>query len=386
MDKQLFEVPAVAMGLLSEKLAKLNKKALKFGSGEIKLIRVGRKTDENGNQVCLVAVEGEEVRIPGYKFIGRLDHNVDPSGASNIVYTMPGEELTHDQRTAGANCEHCGWSRNRKDTYFFRADSGDMIQVGRTCLKDFMGHDPMKLVRRAQFITKIIDAVTEAGEGGKAYMTDRRWVDLETFLAYTVSCIEANGWTSGKEAWGDESKMSTRDQAANTMFHWPAPLPEDKPTEEHRATALKVMEYVATLDPAKSDFNFNMTQMVKMEVIDWKATGVAAAMTFVYTRHLEQEAAKKLAPAQKDHSTSVHVGDIKERLQLDITILSSRSHEGNFGVYNITNMVDAAGNVYVSFGKYSAAPGDKATVRGTVKRHDEFRGVKQTILNRVTVV
>jgi len=381
MDKQLFEVPAIAMGFLSEQLAKLNKKALKIGSCEIRLVRVGRKTDEDGTQVVILALEGEIVQIQGYTFVARLDHNLDPNGTSNIVYSMPGETLAPEQRLAPANCDHCKWQRNRKDTYIFRCDAdGTLIQVGRTCLKDFFGHDPMKLIRRAQFITKIIDTVREAGLGGEAYMTNRRTIDLQTFLAYTVSCIAAGGWTSGKDAWGDNSKMSTRDQACNTMFHYD---PIDFPTAADHAAAEQVIEYVLTLDPAKSDFNFNMVQMAKLEVIDYKATGIAAAMVFCYNRHLEQEAKKALAPVQKDHSTSLHVGALKERLTLAVTILSSRSHDGEFGTYYITRMVDATGNVYVSFGAYKAEPGDNVSVRGTVRRHDEFQNVKQTVLNRV---
>jgi len=158
--------------------------------------------------------------------------------------------------------------------------------------------------------------------------------------------------------------------------------PEDKPTKEQVETAEKVIEYVLTLDPAKSDFNFNMTQMAKLEIIDYKATGVAAAMVFVYNRHLEQEAAKT-APPKDDLSGSQYVGTEKERLTVDVKILSSRIHDGNFGSYYITRMLDADGNLYVSFGQYHADADTQAKVRGTVKRHQEFNGVKQTVLNRV---
>lgn len=383
MDKQLFEIPAIAMGVLQSKLDKLSKKAKKTGTGEIRLVRVGRRTNKDGTQIVIVAVEGEPVKYGGYTFLARLDHNLDPTGGSNIVYSMPGESLSEDQRLAGADCNHCGWRRNRKDTFILRKDDdGSFIQVGRTCLKDFFGHDPAEVVRRAQYITKVIDTVTEAGKGGEAYMTNRRTVDLQTFLAYAVSCIEVNGWTSGKEAFGDPDRMSTRDQACNSMFRWPYPDPDDRPTKEQIETAEKVLEYVLTLDPQRSDFNFNMTQMAKLEIIDYKMTGVAAAMVFCYNRHLEQEA-DKAAPPKDDLSGSQFIGSEKDRLTIDIKILSSKIHGGQFGSYYITRMLDAAGNLYVSFGAYKGDVDSQATVRGTVKRHQEFNGVKQTILNRV---
>lgn len=381
MKNELFEIPAIAMGVLQTRLDKLSKKAKKAGTGEIKLIRVGRRTDADGTQVVIVAIEGEPVKYKGYTFLARLDHNLDPTGESNIVYVMPGESLTRDQRLSGADCNHCGWRRNRKDTFILRKDTdSSFIQVGRTCLKDFFGHDPAEVVRRAQYITNVISTITEAGKGGEAYMTDRRSVDLQTFLAYTVSCIEENGWTSGKDAFGDEDKMSTRDQACNSMFRWPYPLQEDRPTKNQIETAQMVLDFIHTLDAQKSDFNFNMTQMAKLEIIDYKMTGVAAAMVFCYNRFINQAATNV---SKKDLSGSQYVGSEKDRLELDVKILSSKMHDGHFGSYYITRMLDAAGNLLISFGAYHADVDSQVKVRGTVKRHQEFQGVKQTVLNRV---
>jgi len=383
MEKQLFNVPAIAMGLVEEKIAKLTKRAKKAGTSEIKLVRIGRKTEDDGSQTIVCAIEGDVVKYEGYTFLARLDHNVDASGASNIVYSMPGETLTEGQRLAGADCGHCGFRRNRKDTFILRDEAGEFLQVGRTCLKDFFGHNPEDILRRAQYITKVIDVIREGEACGEAYITNRRSIDLLTFLSYVVSSIDENGWTSGKDAFNDPDRMSSRDQAANTMFMWPRTLVEDLPTADHIAKADLVLEFITTLDPNKSDFNFNMTQMAKLQTIDFKATGIAAAMVFCYNRSLEQEAKKKLTKPQQDLSNSNYVGKEKERLQLDVTILSSREQEGQFGRYNITRMLDGAGNLFVSFGQYYAQPGDKATVKGTVKRHQDYNGVKQTVLNRV---
>lgn len=380
--KQLFEVPSIAMGLLEQKLAKLAKKAKKAGTSDIKLVRVGRRTEKDGTQICIVAIEGEPVKYEGYTFLARLDHNVDPSGESNIVYSMPGEELTVAQRSLGANCEHCGWKRRRKDTFIMRKDDdGSFIQVGRTCLKDFFGHDPAELVRRAQYITRVIDECRNAEHPSEAYLVNRRTVDMLTFLAYVVSAIEVNGWTSGKDAFGDADKKSTRDQAADTMFLWPYPDPAERPTKEQVVYAEKVIAWVKTLDPTKSDFNFNMTQLAKIEIIDYKSTGIVAAMVFCYNRHLENEVTKSTAP---DLTSSEYQGNLLSRLDLDVTVLSSRWHEGQFGSYSITRMLDADGNLFVSFGQYHADPGTEVSIRGTVKRHQDYNGVKQTILSRVT--
>lgn len=382
MTKQLYVVPAAAMGYLTAKLAKLNKKATKAGTSEIKLVRVGRKMDDKGEQHIIVAVEGETVKFGGYTFLARLDHNLDPTGESNIVYPMPGSTLTEEQRLLAANCDHCGWRRNRKDTFILRKDDdGSVIQVGRTCLKDFFGHDPAEVVRRAQFITTVIDSLGGWDDKDHAYMTDRRLIDLETYLSFVAMCIADIGWVSAKEAYHDSIKVATKEVALNIMFSTYRHK-DEIPTLEHCETASKAMAYAVTLDATKSDFNFNLSQMAKLEVIDWKAAGMAAAMIFSYTRHLEFEAKKALSPKQ-ELSNSEYVGAEKDRLTLDVTVLSSREHEGDFGLYSITRMLDASGNLFVSFGAYHAKPGDKVAVRGTVKRHQVYNDVKQTVLSRV---
>ena len=262
--KELFEVPAIAMGLLQEKLDKLTKKAKKAGTSDIKLVRVARRTEKDGTQICIVAIEGEPVKYKGYTFLARLDHNIDPSGESNIVYSMPGEELTEAQRSLGANCEHCGWKRKRKDTYIMRKDAdGSFLQVGRTCLKDFFGHDPAELVRRAQYITKVIDEVRKAEHPSEAYLTNRRTIDMVSFLAYVLRAVEEDGWTSGKDAFNDSGKTSSRDQAADAMFRWPYPDPAERPTKEQVEDAETFLEHITTLEPPKCDLNFHMTQLSK---------------------------------------------------------------------------------------------------------------------------
>lgn len=384
MNRQLYEIPAAALGILQHKIDKLNKKAQKFGSGDIRLVQVGRRTEELNREWYIVAVEGEPVKFEGFTFVARLDHNTDPTGASNIVYSMPGEELPAEWRSADASCNHCGFRRNRKDTFIMRNhETNNYIQVGRTCLKDFFGHDPAEVARRAQFIVNVHDMVREA-KGGEAYMTDRRHINLTAYLAQVSLSIDEHGWTSTAAAReSDSDLLSTRDDALDEMFSWPNGTGVVPGGEDHD-NAVKTIEYILTLDPAKSNFNFNMVQLAKLLIIDWKATGIAAAMVFCYNRHVEQQAAA--AQPKQDLSGSVYVGEIKERLTINVTVLSTKKKEGEYGSYNITRMLDDSGNLYVSFGTFKADPDTRIQIRGTVKRFNEFNGTKQTILNRVMEV
>lgn len=99
----------------------------------------------------------------------------------------------------------------------------------------------------------------------------------------------------------------------------------------------------------------------------------------------EEELAAKRAVSQ-------HLGVVGERLTLTLTVrrvstYEKRSFHGN-STYtaHVVSMVDAAGNVVVWFADYHKQEvGAVLTLRGTVKAHDEYKGERQTVLQRVTL-
>ena len=89
---------------------------------------------------------------------------------------------------------------------------------------------------------------------------------------------------------------------------------------------------------------------------------------------------------------SSHMGIVGEKIEVEATVKSVRSFETRFGMSNVYNMIDAAGNVYVKFGTISVkfiTNGDEYIKDNTtlkmlaeVNEHGEFKGIKQTVLGR----
>ena len=79
--------------------------------------------------------------------------------------------------------------------------------------------------------------------------------------------------------------------------------------------------------------------------------------------------------------TSGWVGTPKERRTWELTVKSSYGVEGYNGTYWINTCEDASGNQIVYKG-VRWEPGSVVITRATVKDHSEYRGVKQTIINR----
>lgn len=89
------------------------------------------------------------------------------------------------------------------------------------------------------------------------------------------------------------------------------------------------------------------------------------------------------APEKRE---SAHVGTEGDRLTLTLTVVMKRHIEGMYGVSTMYKMVDADGNVFVTFYsgvKFRADQGETVTVKATVKGHDEYRDEKQTKLTRI---
>ena len=82
-------------------------------------------------------------------------------------------------------------------------------------------------------------------------------------------------------------------------------------------------------------------------------------------------------------SLSEYVGEIGDRLELTVTVNKAITFDGYYGTSIMHIMEDGDGNVYVWTTSSKSFPeGKVVTIRGTVKDHREYRGVKQTILTR----
>ena len=94
---------------------------------------------------------------------------------------------------------------------------------------------------------------------------------------------------------------------------------------------------------------------------------------------------KKAVAEQK--AISQYVGSVKERIELEGTMKFITSWIGDYGTTYLFTITDDKGNVYKYMGK-DLRPADcedkELTIKSrfTIKKHEEYRGEKQTIINR----
>jgi hypothetical protein len=98
--------------------------------------------------------------------------------------------------------------------------------------------------------------------------------------------------------------------------------------------------------------------------------------------------AKKIMLKPSNNSNtpiSSHIGTIGGHFQALVTLKGIHPYETQWGAGNMHIFNDEKGNVLVWYTSSSTGfnEGDSALVKGKVKKHSEFRGIKQTQITHV---
>lgn len=103
-------------------------------------------------------------------------------------------------------------------------------------------------------------------------------------------------------------------------------------------------------------------------------------------RQLEAAATaiKRQKQREVEGRASEYVGEIKKRIEFEAEVTGVYGTEGFYGHTDIVKCKDADGNQFTWFASdyTNLERGDRMTIKGTVKKHDEYRGIKQTVLTR----
>lgn len=408
----IYAIPERNMSTLQRRVEKLQARATRLGlepivfrvgaSREIARNKVRGQEEYEGHdlvKVYEVEVIGNAPRLNGWSFVATVQHTEE----GNILRAHPdyAGQLPGHFRTDGPTCDHCHTNRRRNDTYAVRHDSGEFKRVGRACLCDFIGHNsPESLAAGAEAILGLFEICGDAEdldwEGGCGSRVKRRF-SISRFLEFVASVIRQNGWVSRTAARQSTVTplVSTSDRALNLMFPPAGYRLEDRdiPTSADIEIATNALEWARTAfeNPA-SDFDHNMKVVANCEGIEFRMAGIAAYIIQGYKRHLS-------IAEERRHQASVsnHVGVLNARATFTVTLVRSHSFEGAYGVSYLHKFVDASGNHIVWKGSkpieverggfmYEADPGAVVTLVGTVVKHGEYNGVKQTELKRCKLI
>lgn len=400
-----FRVADSKLSWLQEKLAKLSKRAVKLGvpaptivvgAKEIEVVKDSASGRPTGQVRIWWACKlvGEEVKLNGWCLLATLQ-NLE---GEVVLRAVPGKTIPVAYHNANPqNCDHCKVDRKRNDTFIVQHDDGRTAQVGRQCLKDFLGHpSPEILGFAAEFMASMMDAMGEAESESEGGGRSSKYFELETFMGYVVCSVRQHGWVprSQREFGGNP----TADHAmACGMFPSPYLKEECKlnPTQADAERAVAAVEWAAALeDPATlaSDFLHNVRAIARVGVVDYRTTGMAAAIIRAYDKELE---VRKVTKLLKPVAERGFVGEVGKRATFEFTLMSTpRLIEGSM-FSSVLHEFACEGNKVVWFGSSTlegVSVGQTFKVLATPKKHDLYtprhegaQAQRQTTVTRVTL-
>jgi len=338
-----------------------------------------------------VEIVGEGPKLEGWTFIGRLDHASIEGGV--IVNTVPGESIPEQFWDAAPDCQHCDQQRYRKDTFIFRSDDDEFKQVGRSCLKDFFGHDPMKIARWIEFLSRHIAELKDedyfSEKSGKSLPKE---YDIVGVLETTVAVVRTIGWLSKSAASEDETPTSYH---VSYLLNPPSPARKDYrfwrefkdsvqfDKEADHAEALAAIEWIKE-QQSNNEYIHNLQAISGSATITWRHFGLWCSLISAYQRSQET-----LILQKRQQKLNEYFGTEGERVEVEVTCTGHSSYETDFGYTKIHKFLTEAGHSLVwhyTGGCTKVEQGTKVVIRARIKRHKEYKEWKQTTLSRVFVV
>ncbi|MCA8050799.1 hypothetical protein [Burkholderia arboris] len=397
-------IAADRLSLLRENLSKLNKRAAKHGVAPftIELGRYGYQFVEDRSEGFAANIRTVEVTLTGqrfslgdYRVMASIDHR-NQAFQTFGDFQIPGRYLNCD-----AECDHCKTKRDRAKTFLLADKSGDLIHIGSSCIESFTGYAP-EFALGATSVWDQFSDMKEQLEGGYDGIRDCRMEaasPMLPFLAIVSRMIRRDGWVSSSMANANRESglhpaFATSHSALDELKKLIERVGHEAPVEpnvdqidfEIASCALTHARTSYADVPDRETvqaFDANMWSVSSHDTFINRQAGFAAFIVRKYrTEVLEANLAKHLS------GDSQHVGTVKKREEFEITLDKKIPLEGAYGTNTLCLMHDQQGNQlrWMASGLTDMEAGKSYRVKATVKKHDEYKGIKQTDLSRVSVI
>jgi hypothetical protein len=386
--------------IVHEAVTKANKKAAKLGQPGFVLTSAPAEPREvkvpdpfhQGSWKIVGYVEqveaivtGTAPRIAGWTFVATLEW--DTVSKQAVIRKIDGLDVDLSTARPQAEwCDHCNTARTRSNTYLLRHDDGSFKQVGSTCLREFLG---------VEVNLQLLGFNPYEGCDTQGIRRPERLSLISTFED-VIAITRAFGWVSAGAAYNDSSKLSTKERFG--AFHWDHSTKglgaetrqgaADKYREDDKDLAATILTWVRTVvDNSEYIENLKAACAADDDTFNVHNLGLVVSAPFAYQRYIERQEAK--AAEAKGNVNSVYQGTVGERLRgLKLTVKSVRYIDGAYGLTTLYVFTDEAGNSFKWFCSASASDfevGQVVVLDGTVKKHEEFNGLKSTVLTRCKV-
>jgi len=404
-ENRIYEIPSWNISKLHKEIEKINKRAKKWGVDEIKLIEhgelfrvhpayseavdIGTMNYDQAPKIRLIkfSVHGGTPKIAGWQFFGTLDHFSLPGKV--IISTVPGQTIPTQFHNSTATCDHCNRIRRRTETFVVQHKDGNYKQVGRNCLRDFLGHDPSHLLSHLQSVRLLVDSLDDEDKWMSGGSHQEYYLELDRILTLTAAVIRNHGWVAKSAASPENGRIAT---ATEVNYFIEPPVGNTKAyhqwKEEYAALNIndsdtkEANKALLWLDEQKdsNEYIHNLKMIREAGQLTYKLLGFACSIIAAYQRAMET-----LRIQKSEKKSNEYVGNIKDKIETVARLTKKVSIDGYYGTTYLHRLLDKDGHTLVWFSSAGSdmREGHIYRIKGTIKKQEEYNNWKQTVLTRV---
>ena len=358
-----------------------------------------------------------------------------------LVKSAPNQQIPFEliPKDLSSNvCDHCKSERVRNKTVFIKnLENDEIIRVGGSCIKYYLGYDYEKILNYLTELNLFIDTFNEGGIDFEDFEFSRSrgfreepTANVKDIIKYFFYYVKKKGYISKASAEKYNTKQDdkllndtesveptrymtcTKDQIHEELLgvFTPPDFRKQKDVDEWNETIKnygeiiekenndgyeKIVQYVEE-NYKENNFLFNVKNMIEAKYVKLSQMNyVLGACSMYYGKIAYEEYKKKKEEEQHEiASVSEWVGVVGEKIPLEnLEITNISSFATDFGYSNVYKLKDDKGNIFTKFGTINSKflvsgedviVGSKISATAEIKKHDEYKGVRQTTLGRLS--
>ena len=333
--------------------------------------------------------------------------SVEPSGVDGknfVNVNLSGKDLgfivpTRYFSSNPCSCDYCKTNRKRNKTYLVvNRETGEWKQLGKECLKLFVTGIDVDAI--ATFESFIKEAEETANPGDEFFYNKRfRFVKVADALALACTVYRERGYLATRDVAGNSNDLCNKnivqrkltqqygyDSDFLNIFNSVRDKIDEITVKTDTAIAKEDTEVAVEMVkrfPDEPYYN-NLKVIVENEYIPLNKLGLLVSIPKAIYRYEDEK--KKQEEKERLAAESDYLGSVGEKIS--VNFVSGREVaccETQFGLLHIYEFKDANGNTVVWKSSSSKDIPEIGVVAGTVKSHEEYNGIKQTVILRAKI-
>lgn len=387
-------MPVYRLDEATKTIARLGKRAVKAGLPVPSIEEVSREARDDESEWITVRLLGAAPVLGGWSCIATLVPYRDAEGTERAVVHMAEgvDDLPVDCAEHPSRCEHCMKNRRRSLTFVLRNSDDEYMQVGKTCLNEYLGTEALA----TWFVwCELQEAAADLSGGGYDHSAHAAWLaenaaaatrrdktpwrapDLRTFLIAVAAHVRVHGYQRSDRYMGSIGTGRIVLSAMRASEH-------EQPTGADIEVADGVIAWLdalAAADVGRSQYVTRLLDSAALtQPIEGKGGGVKQPLANVIASAVPAYLREHATPAIPDRLNEILPGvQPGETIERELTV------ERHLGF--ALQCADERGRCVLLRGmSREHVPGTTIRIRGEVTSMTIYNGTRQTIVDRASIV